>query len=160
MSHNQIYIPRTDYHIRLFLDLKQELKIRNIAIPKKHDSECEENEPMDTSASPSKNHLPKKDVCRLNDINDSRNNNSFMTSSVRSSSVNTSSLNDTTILNNMSFENSMTTTTPSHNNNNIDNPIKSQMQTNSEQNLSKSTQPNSILKCKFLKLLTCCRIVD
>lgn len=145
------------------LDLKQELKIRNIAIPKKVDSGDGGEEPMDTSISPPKNRLSTRGVSRLNDINDSRNNNnsssSFLDkSSLTSKTFNNSSLNDTTILNNNNNNTSLDTSMMS-NHNDPSNILKSHM---NAENLNKSSQPtnSTILKCKLLKLLTCWRVED
>lgn len=145
-----------------FVDLKQELKIRNIAIPNrqgnnsKSDADTGDGEPMDTSlppASPSKNRQPAtRDVNRLNDINDSMNNNSLLDKTSSTATYNNSSLGDTTILNNMSFDS--TTTTINNNNESILKPH------NNLEGFNKSSQSNSVLKCKLLKLLTCWRVVD
>lgn len=152
-------IKKYRHSINSFLDLKQELKIRNIAIPNRpgnsSTNDTSEVEPMDTSIppqTPSKNRQQPatRDVSRLNDINDSRNNNSLLDKT--SSTAYNSSHGDTTILNNMSFD----STTATINNNN-DSILKSH---NNVETFNKTSQSNSVLKCKLLKLLVCWRVVD
>lgn len=82
-------------------DLKQELKIRNISLPAKHNNEVIDTNSKSMTASKT-NVTVDTSVSKMNDINDSRNNNSLsLTASMdkTSSTFNNTSLMDTTIHN-------------------------------------------------------------
>lgn len=127
---------------KCLLDLKQELKIRNISLPTKLNNEVIDKNKSSMTASKS-NLTVETSVSKMNDINDSRNNNSLSLNASMdktTSTFNNTSMMDTTI-HNMSC--GTTTTTES---------ISPKSQNDS--GINKSTQ-NSVLKCKLLKLLTC-----
>lgn len=123
------------------LDLKQELKIRNISIPARKNNDT--SNISTTSSSPSKHNSMDASVSKLNDLNDSKNNNNLSLNAssldnTSSTTFNNTSLMDTTITHNMSCG-APTDLSKSHNN---------------DTTLNKSSQ-NSVLKCKFRKLLAC-----
>lgn len=123
---------------KLVLDLKQELKIRNISLPQRN-TLIEKSTISATSSS--KNY---SNVSKLNDLNDSKNNNNL--------SLNASADNNTNSLNNSS---SLETTL--HNVSGGLNATSSSHKSHNDSFLNKS--PQSVLKCTFNYLIykkSCC----
>lgn len=88
------------FDLSLFLDLKQELKIRNISLPSRPAM-------MDTStiseiSSPSKDiknsTMDSSNVSKLNDLNDSKNNNNLSLNASMDKNTSTLSLNNSSML--------------------------------------------------------------
>lgn len=125
----------------IFADLKQELKIRNISLPSKHNNEVIDKTNKSMTASKTNDTLDNSSVSKMNDINDSRNNNSLsLNASMDKTTFNNTSLMDTTI-HNMSCG-----TTDS---------ISPKSTHDSAATINSKPSQNSVLKCKFIKLLSC-----
>jgi hypothetical protein len=118
------------------LDLKQELKIRNISLPSRH--AMMDTSTISESSSPSKDlknsTMDVSNVSKLNDINDSKNNNNL--------SLNASMDNTTLSLNNSSMLD-----TTLHSASGAVNATSSSQKSHNDSFVNKSSQ--SVLKCMF-----------
>lgn len=126
-----------------FADLKQELKIRNISLPTKLSNNEVIDKNKSTTASKSNVTNVETSVSKMNDINDSRNNNSLSLNA--SMDKTTSTFNNTSLMDTTTHNMSCGTTTTTE---------SISPKSPNDSGINKSTQ-NSVLKCKFLKLLTC-----
>lgn len=106
-----------DSQLSSFSDLKQELKIRNISLPSRH--AMIDTSAINATSSPSKD---SSNVSKLNDINDSKNNNNLSlnasmdkTSNTSTFSLNNSSMLETTLHNVSCGANAASSTQKSHN---------------------------------------------
>lgn len=117
--------------IRLILDLKQELKIRNISLPSRH--AMIDTSAISASASPTKDNISmdSSNVSKLNDINDSKNNNNLslnasMDKTQNHSTLNNSSLLETTLHNVSCGSNNAASSTQKSHNDSLHNKSSSQ----------------------------------